>query len=275
MDIRSYIESGILEAYVLGTLPESDAVQVLNDIRMYPELAEEVEVLEQTLWNLASSNAVPPPPGLDEKIWDKINSDVATNTGAEPQYERSQPRLIPFFPGGTRWNYAAIWIVLVGSLVLNVIFWLQYSEQRQRSIRLAAKVDTMAARQQELVSVYNAYSKNKAMMADTSMQTIVLHTVLKGHPMAATLFMDKTKREGYIVMDGLPHPPGGMQYQLWAIKDGKPVNMGVLPNEMAGKAEMTKINQPMEPGEAYAISLEKEGGSDVPTTQNIYVLGRS
>ncbi len=65
-----------------------------------------------------------------------------------------------------------------------------------------------------------------------------------------------------------------MQYQLWAIQGGKPVDMGVLPNGIANTPEMQKVTMVITNSEAFAISLEKEGGSPTPTMENIYVMGK-
>lgn len=111
-------------------------------------------------------------------------------------------------------------------------------------------------------------------MAGTDMQTIVMHTMIKGHPMAATLYWNREKGEAYITVDALPPAPKGMQYQLWAMQGGKPVDMGVLPNNMAGTPAMQKIGAPITRSDAFAISLEKEGGSAAPTMENIFVMGK-
>jgi anti-sigma-K factor RskA len=66
-----------------------------------------------------------------------------------------------------------------------------------------------------------------------------------------------------------------MQYQLWVIQGGKPVSMGVLPNSMANTPSIQKIGMRIESGEAFAISLEKAGGSPTPTMEQIYVLGKA
>ncbi len=68
MDIRQYIDSGILEAYFLGSLsPEEDALVAAN-IATHPELAEELRNIENTLLQLSSTLATDPPPGLQDKI---------------------------------------------------------------------------------------------------------------------------------------------------------------------------------------------------------------
>ena len=279
MNTQEYIESGTLEAFVLGALSSQEEAQVLADIARNPELAREVAAIEDALLKYAVSESLTPPHGLKDKIWDSIQGAIpgAHDGEVRKEEEKRTATIIPLTPSArpTRWNYAAVWVALVSSIALNTIFWYQNSRQKQDTTALSAKLDTMAAREKALAQVVDNYTRGKNMMADNAMQTIVMHTVLKGHPMAATLYWSKDKGEAYVMIDALPEPPKGMQYQLWAIQSGKPVDMGVLPNSIASTASIQKVGKPVMSGEAFAISLEKEGGSPSPTPENIYVMGKS
>ncbi len=280
MDIKEYIESGNLEAFVLGILPEGEMAKVQADIARYPELAKEAAAIEEAMLQLAISESVQPPAGLQDKIWNTIQTQPATsNAGAGNDVAEARPagRVLPLSPDmrHTRFSRAAVWAALIGSMALNTIFWYQNSLQKKESFAMNSKLDSMQAQQQKLVAVVDNYTKGKTMMADNDMQTIVMHTVLKGHPMAATLYWSKDKAEAYVMVDGLPQPPAGMQYQLWVMQDGKPVDMGVLPNNIANTSLIQKVGKPVARGEAFAISLEKEGGVPSPTMENIYVMGKS
>jgi anti-sigma-K factor RskA len=90
--------------------------------------------------------------------------------------------------------------------------------------------------------------------------------------MAATVYWSKEKGDAYLTANSLPMPPTGMQYQMWVIQDGKPVSMGTLPNEIVDNTSMQKLAMNVKAGQAFAISLEKEGGNPTPTT--VYVLGK-
>ena len=65
--------------------------------------------------------------------------------------------------------------------------------------------------------------------------------------------------------------PADKQYQLWALKDGQPIDMGVFdpvtPED--GLLEMGRV-----PGaDAFAVTLEPRGGSANPTLEEMYVYG--
>lgn len=278
MNTKDYISSGILEAYLLGALTPAEEAQVEANIALYPELALELQALEAAMLRLAEAQAIAPPPAMQDKIWDAIQSSTAHNAGNGQERPVSTHKTIPFQPEYRKpmpWKYAALWIALVGSAVANLLFMVHTRQEKEDKVALQSKMDTLQNQQNILAAQLVDYTKARDMMADTAMQTIVMHTVVQGHPMAATLYWSKNKGEAYVAMEALPHPPQGMQYQLWAIQGGKPVSMGVLPNSMANTPEIQKVAQAVTSGEAFAISLEKEGGSPTPTMQNIYVMGKS
>lgn len=268
MDIRAYIESGILEAYVLGSLPETERAQVQANMMRYPEVAAEVRSIEDSLANLARAQSVPPPKQLQEQIWAAVS---ASGNG-----RAATPKTIPFNGADTKrmqWKYAAAIIMLTGSVLLNIVLWRDGRDERRQRVALNEKVNAMQKEQERIAAQLEDYSKAKSMMADTGMQTIVMHTTVPGHPMAATVYWSKYSGATYVAMNALPAPPEGMQYQMWVIQGGKPVSMGMLQNTMANTPSMQKIPMTVTSGEAFAISLEKEGGNATPTT--VYVMGKA
>ncbi len=275
MDLKEYISSGVLEAYVLGSLSAEENREVAANIARYPELATEVRAIESAMIGYAAASAPRLPDGLEEKIWNATQKPGANAGGSAPVI--TGPKVIPFQPEYRRpfqWKYAAALLALGGSLALNAILWNSGNRSARETAQLASGMDSLNARQQRLAQLVDNYQKAKSMMSDTAMQTIVMHTMQKGHPMAATLYWSKGKGEAYVSVDGLPAPPPGMQYQLWAMQGGKPVDMGTLPNHMANTPSIQKVGKSITTGEAFAISLEKEGGSLVPTMENIYVMGK-
>ena len=279
MDLKDYIESGILEAYVLDALTPGEREQVEANIAQYPELADEVAAIEQAMQEFAEANAIEPPADLQDEIWNTLQKETTTvPTDDTPK----EPKVIPLQgreqAPGIHWQRAAVWIALVGSLLANFLLWSQSNKNQQQEVALQQqqsslqqKLDSMQLQQQNLVQ---STKKEKEMLADTSMQTIVMRTTQPARPMVATIYWSKGKGEAYVSIGKLPAPPTGMQYQMWVIQDGKPVDMGVLPNTLVNDDGMQKLSKLVTNGQAFAISLEKEGGSPVPTMANIYVMGK-
>lgn len=275
MNIKEYIESGILEAYALGALSREEAVEVEAVVAQYPELEAELRSVEAAMEQYTMTNAMTPPPGLQDKIWDSIQAQEPVKEAA-PQPQKPKGNTIPFEPEYRRapkWRYAAIWAALIGSTVLNIVLFSQGQKAREHELALGSELKDMRAQQEQLAQAVADYAKAKDMMADTAMQTIVMHTVVKGHPMAATVYWGKGNGAAYVAMNALPKPPQGKQYQLWVIQNGKPVSMGVLPNDMANTPGVKKVDMTVMQADAFAISLEAEGGNPTPT--EVYVLGKA
>ncbi len=275
MNIAEYIASGHLEAYMLGALSETEVAEVLSMAAMYPEVAAELREMETVMERFALSLAKLPPATLEDKIWGRLPAAQGNIASETASVKRSNT--IPFQPQYRKpaaWKYAAVVAGLGGSIALNAVLWMRNEHKNDDIAALTTKIKSAEQDQKIIAAVLNDYKKNKAMMSDTAMQTIVMHTVQPGHPMAATLYWSKTKGEAYVSADGLPTPPAGMQYQLWVMQNGKPVDMGVLPIDLAGTPGMQKVSKLVTDGQAFAISLEKQGGSISPTMQNIYVMGK-
>ena len=55
MDIQKYIESGILELYVAGSLSEKENEEVHNAVKKSPELLAEVTSIENAIVKLTAA----------------------------------------------------------------------------------------------------------------------------------------------------------------------------------------------------------------------------
>lgn len=82
MKINEYIESGILEAYVLGSASEAEANELLHLKAQHPEIEDALFKLESDLERIAEHMAIAPPPNTWAKIEGGINELVKT-----PQFE--------------------------------------------------------------------------------------------------------------------------------------------------------------------------------------------
>ena len=74
--INEYIESGILEAYVLGSASEAETKELLYLKTKYPELEAALFDLEVDIESIAQHMSITPPPDLWRKVEDNINEIV-------------------------------------------------------------------------------------------------------------------------------------------------------------------------------------------------------
>jgi anti-sigma-K factor RskA len=273
VDINAYIESGILEAYVLDALDVFERAEVEANMAKYPEVAAEVAAIEDAMRQFAEAHAEVPPANMQEKIWAAISAETDVTGNGVPKGS-SFTQTIPLVPPARRrqyrWANAAVLAVLIGSLAMNVMLWMQGDKAGREVASIKQEMQTMQKQQMEMVAAMDAYKKEKDMMADADMQSVQMKSMVPGHPMVATVYWNKNKGEAYLSMQKLPAPGKGKQYQMWVIQDGKPVSMGVIPMDM-NEGDLAKLPMEVKDGQAFAISLENEGGNATPT--QVYVLG--
>lgn len=292
MNAQDYISSGLLEAYVLGSLPDSEKELVLGAMCRFQEVKDEVAILESVLFAAAQEDAVAPPPALEASIWaaiEKAPTAEATNNQGEPlsknislevnsknkgEMEASKSMPLSGKSGLGNWARAAVWIALVGSLVGNYSLWTGRNEDRKEVAVMQQKMQGMEAEQTALNTKISRYTHEAEMAAQPGIQPVVMSTTQPDHPMAVTIYWDKSAQEGFVSVQKLPPAPEGMQYQLWAIADGKPKSIGMLDNSVAENGGMQKVPDAIISAQAFAVSLEKEGGNENPTPGKICVMGK-
>jgi anti-sigma-K factor RskA len=81
------------------------------------------------------------------------------------------------------------------------------------------------------------------------------------------------KKEVMIDMAAMEMPANDAehQYQLWAMVDGKPVDLGVF--DMVADDDGMKRMKAIEDAQAFAVTLEPRGGSKSPTMEQMMVIG--
>ena len=144
MEIKEYIESGVLEAFVIGSASEQEAQEVLRYKNQYPEIQSALNEIETDMERVAQYMAVPPPPNLWAKIEERIDGlvvspDLSPAQKAEEQHRsnRSNDQQFIEVEGSNshmrihkiwRWVFAAVFVL--GKIFLGFAIY-YYLENRQ------------------------------------------------------------------------------------------------------------------------------------------------
>ncbi|MGO3306253.1 MAG: anti-sigma factor [Sphingobacterium sp.] len=272
MDIKEYISSGIIESYVLGLATEEE-VSILECVRQKnPEVEQAIRDMELSLENLASQQATMPSESLESAIWDRISASQAespaTQQVTDPAFATNGPtdKIKTIRPQSRKLQplWVAASVLLVGSLAINIMLF----KNRQQNI---ADLQQANAVNQESENRLAEANQRWAMLQRPSVKMVTLQGVEKYPELKALVFWDIQTSEVLLAAENLPTVPSDKQYQLWAIIDGKPVDAGVLPLSRSDNSllEMQRISG----AQAFAITLEKAGGSTTPTLSDMFVIG--
>jgi hypothetical protein len=127
--IQAYIDSGILETYVMGSASEEEVKELLRMKAKYPEVNEALQQLELDMERIAGYMAISPPPTTWNKIEQEING-LITNPEVSPEkhtdnghgtYKPNEYIEVESAPSHMRIHKAWRW-VFAGVFVLGKIF---------------------------------------------------------------------------------------------------------------------------------------------------------
>lgn len=268
MNIEDYISSGVIEAYVMGLATEEE-VQILECVQKNNALVKAAVLnAQETLGHLHQAQAVAPPAHLKSAIWAKIQAEEVEETSPKkepipfnPVFEKTEVISEPKAKNSYWAAAASILLVLSLSLIGYLLL-----ERKEVEDALAS----LKTQQNESEKNYAALNEKWILSTNSNVKTIALTGVEKHPDAKAVVYLNAEDKKTYLSLENLPEPPTGYQYQLWALVDGNPVDAGVFAHK-DGKSvqEMVAVAN----AQAYAITLEKEGGSPVPTLENMYVMG--
>ncbi|WP_346985410.1 anti-sigma factor [Chryseobacterium sp. POE27] len=267
MNTKEYISSGIIESYILGLASPEEAGILECVMKNNAEVKAAFEEAQKTLEDLATAQAVTPPDNLRTKIWNKIQQEqtpeeIAPAVSADIPAAKPQDEIR--IQGNSNWKaYAVAASVLFLISVAGNIFWMNDQTKTRQEI---ARMETEKKNQDLAMQKMN---QKMGMVSNPDMKMVMLKGVEKHTDSKAMVFWDTKTKEVYLNAESLPKAPEGMQYQLWAIADGKPVSAGMYSEEKDSKVALANIPK----AQAFAITLEKQGGSPVPTMENMYVMG--
>jgi anti-sigma-K factor RskA len=253
LNIKEYISSGILESYALGELTQSERQEVERNLSQYPELRAELAVIEETMEAFFMKSAKAPRAEVKEKIMASIKPEV---------------RIVSL----SAWRYATAASVLL-ALFASLLAYNYYSNWKQSEVSL----NELRAMNEQVARDYNQVNQRLGDI-ETQMQIInnpaFERVVMKGTANApealASIYWNKTSEEVFLSVQNLKVLAKDQQYQLWAIVDGKPVDMGVFDTSTA----LLKMKTTGKAA-AFAVTIEPRGGKSSPSLETMQVLGNT
>lgn len=265
MNNKAYIESGVIESYVLGMTDVQEAAELEQLARQHPDIRQAIDDFEASLEQAALATAVLPDAKVKERLFTALQHEfISESTVSAPA------PVIQMQPAAAWMKYvaAASLILLIGSAAMNVYFYGQFRTATSNYQALLIQQNSVIADNQAIQAKALDLYQGILTMSDPKMTRVSMGGVPGKADNLATVFWDSKSKEVYLLPNRLPQTPADKQYQLWAIVNGKPVDAGMIGN-CAGLCKMKNISGAV----TFAITLEKKGGSPTPNLEELYVLG--
>jgi anti-sigma-K factor RskA len=260
METREYIESGILELYVYGSLSETESEEVAAMAKKHPEINAEIIAIEKSIVALSSSFS----PFQSAENYAKIKEKLDLNAA----------EVIPMTPK-KNWSQYIGW---AAAILLLVGIGFQYNQLEQTNNQVVNATNEKAKVEKELNQLTlkkAAIETNLAVIKDEKNTVVALGGQTVAPESSAKIYWNKETQKVYVDASGLPEPPKGMVYQVWALKLNPltPTSIGLLDNFDKNDQRFFAVNNTGD-AQAFGITLEPAGGSITPTMEQLYTLGK-
>ena len=246
-NIQEYLDSGVIEMYVLDQLNDAERAEVEKLATQYPEIREEIAEVEEAMGTYHTLEGLTPP----AHILSNIMAATAPSTVEEP--------IVTALPKRT---LSIIWPMAAAVVGLALAAWMYMGKQSAQQEIAALKKTTENLRANEQV-ISSRLQVTEQELNELKGSCCAERLVVKaGDQPIASVYWNKNTRLAHLKLENLDDPKD-KQYQLWAFVGGKPVSIGVVDWEalQKGLVSFEFKNKP----EAFAISLEPFGGSLAPT----------
>lgn len=259
MNIQELIESGALELYTMHALPAEEMKQIDELRTRHPELNEEIKRIEASLEEYAQTHAVNPSIDLQKKIATRLQF---------ADEEKPEAKVVLMVPPFYRYAVAAsVGLILVLG-ASNMYFYKKYAETNQELVALQSEKTLLVNRVNHITTESEKMKNELAIITSPSHRQIILNGLPLSPSAKAVIYWNNETGNTYINSSALPQVASNEQFQLWAIVDGKPVDLGVV-----SKDTSFSLMKEVKNAQAFAITLEPLGGKPSPTLEKMYVLG--
>jgi anti-sigma-K factor RskA len=270
-DIKAYIESGILELYVLGDVTPEEKLQVETMASKHPAIKAELDEIERVMELYAEENAIEPPAHLRDRVLGSILTNLGDDNTFITKTEQLKNNIVamPTVKASSFYKYAfaACLTLLLASVIALISL---YNRLQQSNIQIAA----LQSDKQRFANTVSLKEGELEVLQDASFKFLKLQGTAKSPVSQVTVAWSPAKKKVWIDMRSLKMPVNDKdhQYQLWALVKGKPVDLGVFDNnrDSTDMKEMKSIAS----ADNFAVTLEPRGGSVSPTMDEMIVIGK-
>lgn len=267
------MESGILELYVLGDINPDDKHQVEAMALQHPAIKAELEAIEKSMELYAEIYAIEPSENLRKQVLNSLVTNLGDDRNFKPSHasahqakviEMTQQKSVNFY----KYAFAACLALLVLSVAT---LFAVYNKLKNTDSELV----TMQLQTQKFSNKVNLMDHQLDIFRDPSFKIIKLDGTPKSPKAALAVAWSPAKQKVMIDLGRMKLPANDDQhsYQLWALVDGKPVDLGVFNavDDSTGLIEMKSIAR----AQAFAVTLEARGGVASPTMANLVLVGKT
>lgn len=247
--LHIFLESGLLENYVLGTTTPVENLEVESYIAEFPEAALMYEELQDNLEILAKAHSVEAPNYILDAVMQELKT-AATDDVPVIQ--------MPSAPTHSRTPWYSI-AASIAALIFAGMSVLLYQQNISLTHENQVVVD-------EIFDLRKDIESNNIKLENVMLQFMKLNNpetekyVLRGNSRAKNLktvaYINAVEKTSMIDVVSLPKLPENQTYQIWAELQDRMVNLGILDESQRNKLKPIPY---MENALGLSITIEPQG----------------
>ncbi|MFN0035390.1 MAG: anti-sigma factor domain-containing protein [Saprospiraceae bacterium] len=246
MDLQSFIQSGLLEAYLLGQCSPEERAQVERMAAEHAEVRAEMSSIEASLEGYAATHAVQPPDWMKASILKRI--------------EEEEKNPMPQTPAPSKLPLLFFQLLAFALAAASGFLFLRQKDVGRENEQLRLKVNTLEqhltacnenAQKPDSITELLCHPATQRILISDNKGIKGINTIVYYNPLLKRMAYDPS---------GLPALGPDKYYQFWAIIGDKPVSLGM---QARGICESLRT---VENVQVFAISEEgNPQGNAVPT----------
>jgi anti-sigma-K factor RskA len=263
VNLSEYISTGNLEAYAAGLLSATERAEVEQNLLRYPELQKELVSIEEGQEKFLIQSAIVPRAHIKEKLFASLDSQKPETKIVALQTENDSSSF---------WKYIAAACV---SLLL-VTCYLAY-DYRNKWLSTVVSLNNAMVQNQQIALDYNfvnnridGIERDIKVLNDPAFKRVVMAGTPNAPQALAYVYWNETNKEVYVSLQNMRTLSQENQYQLWAIVNGNPTDMGLFDGNVAGLLKMKDMQNGTT---AFAVTIEPRGGKTTPSLETMQVVG--
>jgi len=226
-------ESGILEQYVLGKLNQDEADNLRTYLLAYPELKSDIREIESALFHYADAYKITPPSGILQNIKKQLNFDKILT-----------PLLL------------ALAVGLSLFLFINKNKLQKTLEEKNALIKECEENNRENTLQLATLEHLN----------NPETQVVNIEATPNYPETQIVIYVNDSNKKNILYLNNLPQLAANESFQLWSLgAEGAPKPMDVFDSLDSKFLNSGYIDATA----AYAITIEKKGGSESPNLEKL------
>ncbi len=276
VDINEYIASGILESVTLGLASPQEVQEVACLSKIYPEIQAEFIRVQKRCEEMMLESAQAPDPSVRASLL----KTIAETPQEKAPAKKEEAKIIALNTAPEINGVSPMWkMMAAASLILTIgigALWFLSNREVKRLDNIMASMEKDQLKNEQILQAMIVEKDHlqtvQEVLAAESLRTVKMTGTAMEPEAAVKVMWSKDMKKAVMHAEKITPPPANMQYQLWVIADGKPVSVGLFNYD-----EVEQMTEPFDVNAqnitAFAITLEKMGGSPTPTMEKMVVMG--